>query len=91
MGINVECLKVDQECVIGALRQASEGLESAGGELALDFSAVRRIGSGELSALEELAGLADAKAVKVVLKGVNIDIYKVLTLVRLVPRFSFVN
>ena len=35
--------------------------------------------------------MADAKTVKVVLRGVNVDVYKVLKLVKLTPRFSFVN
>ena len=36
-----------------------------------------------------LAGIADDKAVKVVLRGVNVDIYKVLKLMKLASRFSF--
>jgi len=40
--------------------------------------------------MESLAGRADEKAVKVVLRGVNVDIYKVLKLMKLAPRFSFV-
>ena len=41
--------------------------------------------------MEELARLADEKAVKIVLRGVNVDVYKVLKLVKLSPRFNFVN
>ena len=33
--------------------------------------------------METFAGVADEKAVKVVLRGVNVDIYKVLKLVKL--------
>jgi anti-anti-sigma regulatory factor len=55
----------------------------------LDFSSVRRIDPNALRAMEKLAGLADGKAVKVVLRGVNVDIYKVLKLVKLTSRFSF--
>jgi anti-anti-sigma regulatory factor len=50
---------------------------------------VRRIDAAALGALQKLAALADQKAVKVVLSGVNVDIYKVLKLMRLEPRFSF--
>ncbi len=57
----------------------------------LDFSSVRRIDSTALRALEEFARLADEKAVKVVLCGVNVDVYKVLKLVKLTRQFSFVN
>jgi anti-anti-sigma regulatory factor len=44
-----------------------------------------------LRALEGLADAADEKSVKVVLCGLNVDIYKVLKLARLSPRFSIVN
>jgi anti-anti-sigma regulatory factor len=83
--------KVDQERVVQALQEAGEKLDSAGGEAVLDFSSVRRIDPSALRAMEELAGIADHKAVKVMLRGVNVDIYKVLKLARLAPRFSFLN
>ena len=57
--------------------------------MVLDFSAVRRIDPNAVKALEELAGLADDRSVKVVLRAVNMDIYRVLKLLKLAPRFSF--
>ena len=59
-------------------------------DVVLDFSAVRRIDPNALRAMEKLAGFADGKAVKVVLRGLNVEIYKVLKLMRLTSRFSFV-
>src|ERR1039458_4797910 len=44
---------------------------------------VRRIDSSELRALENLAKVAEEKSVKVALSGVNVDVYKVLKLVKL--------
>jgi hypothetical protein len=41
--------------------------------------------------MEEFARIADDKAVRIVLRGVNVDVYKVLKLVKLAHRFSFVN
>jgi anti-anti-sigma regulatory factor len=41
--------------------------------------------------MEEFARIVDEKGVKVVLRGVNVDVYKVLKLVKLTQRFSFVN
>ena len=41
--------------------------------------------------MEEFAGIADEKGVKVALRGVNVHVYKVLKLVKLASRFSFVN
>jgi anti-anti-sigma regulatory factor len=55
----------------------------------LDFSSVRRIDSGALRAMENLASSADHNATKVVLRGVSVDIYQVLKLTRPATRFSF--
>ena len=84
-------LKIDEEHVVHALQEAAEKLDSVEGEVALDFSSVQRIDSSAIRALEEFAGLADDKAVRVVLRGVNVNVYKVLKLVKLASRFSFVN
>jgi anti-anti-sigma regulatory factor len=43
-----------------------------------------------VQALEELADRADEKGIKVALRGVNVDVYKVLKLVKLSSRFAFV-
>jgi anti-anti-sigma regulatory factor len=83
------CLEINGESVAPALLEALEKIGSAGGEVVLDFSSVRRIDSSALGALEKLAGTADDKAVKVTLRGVNVDIYKTLKLAKLAPRFSF--
>jgi len=83
--------KVDEEHVVRMVRATCERLGSAEGEVVLDFSSVRRIDPGGLQAMEELAAVADEKAVKVGLRGVNVNVYKVLKLARLTPRFSFVN
>ena len=65
------------------IQEALGELDSARGELVLDFSSVRRIDSSELRALENLAKVAEEKSVKVALSGVNVDVYKVLKLVKL--------
>jgi len=84
-------LNIDETRVVPALREAAEKLDGTEGEAALDFSTVRRIDSRAVRAIEELARLADEKNVKVVLRGVNVNVYKVLKLVKLTGRFSFVN
>ncbi len=83
-------LKIDEERVVQALQEAGEKLDSVEGEVALDFSSVRRLDPSAIRALEEFAGTADDKGVKVVLRGVNVGVYKVLKLVNLGSRFSFV-
>ena len=83
--------KIDEERVVQALHEAGETLDSAGGEVLLDFSSVRRIVPHALRVMEEFAGIADNKGVKVVLRGVNVDVYRVFKLVKLASRFSFVS
>jgi len=90
MTTNPMCLKIDPERVaLGLQQEAMEMVKSAEGELVLDFSSVLRIDSNVAGALEQLAGLADNRSVKVVLRTVNADIYKVLKLLQLAQRFSF--
>jgi len=84
-------LNIDGERIIPTLQEAGEKLDSAEGEAVLDFSSVLRIDASALRAMEDFARIADEKAVKVVLRGVNVDVYKVLKLVKLTRRFSFVN
>jgi anti-anti-sigma regulatory factor len=84
-------LKIDEERVVQELHEAAEKLDSTEDEVVLDFSSVCRIDPSVLRAMEEFAGVADNKGVKVVLRGINVDVYKVLTLVNLTSRFSFVD
>ena len=83
--------KVNGESLAQELIEVREKLNSADGEVILDFTAVRRVDPSGLSALEAFAGAADEKAVKVALQGVNVDVYKVLKLARLSTRFSMLN
>ena len=89
MATNTVWPETDGERVVHALQDALEKLDSAEGEVVLDLSTVRRIDPGTLRAMEQLARLADDKSVKVVMRGVNVDVYKVLKLMKLASRFSF--
>ena len=83
--------KIDGEGVAHALRQAGEKLDATNGQLIVDFSAVGRIDPAGLAAMEKLAGIADDRGVKLALRGVNIEVYKVLKLAKLAPRFAFLS
>lgn len=83
--------RIDEERVVLALQGAGERLDSAEGEVVLDFSSVRRVDASEVRAIEEFANTADDKAVKLALRGVNVDVYKVLKLVKLASRFCFAS
>lgn len=87
----VESHLVDGSHMAQALTEARRKLNNSEGDLLLDFSAVRRIDPSGLRALEELTTAADEKHVKVTLRGVNVDVYKVLKLARLATRFSFTS
>ena len=91
MAITSPILNIDDRRLSLALRDAAKKLNSADGEAILDFSSVRRIDAGALRALEELARVAEENAVTVVISGINVDVYKVLELVKLTKRFSFVD
>lgn len=82
-------LEIDEKCVAQTLQTTCEKLDGAESEVVLDFSSVLLIDPSALKALEALAAVADGKGIKVGLRGVNVDIYKVLTLAKLAPRFSF--
>jgi anti-anti-sigma regulatory factor len=91
MATIVEIQKIEEHKLMAGLEGAAQELDGALQELALDFSAVRRIDSRALCALEELARKAEEKKVKVILRGVNVDLYKTFKLIKLASRFSFVN
>lgn len=91
MTMIADVYKLDGEKVTQALSDARENLNNTESEVTLDFSGVRRIDSKGLGVMEDLASAADAKSVKIVLRGVNVDVYKVLKLARVAPRFTIEN
>jgi anti-anti-sigma regulatory factor len=91
MAMIASWLKIDGEHLVQHLQDARDRLNTADGELVLDFASVRRIDPSAVKEMETLASVADEKSVKVVLRGVNVEVYKVLKFVRLARRFSFVG
>ncbi len=89
MPVSSVLLEMDRTQVAAALQRAIDMLPGSDGEVTLDFSAVDRIDPGELKLIENLAGVAAEKSVKVVLRGVNVRIYKALKLANLTGRFAF--
>lgn len=84
-------LKVNEQCVADGLEEARAKLETAEKEVVLDFSSVQRIDANAIKATEQFAISADQRGIKVALRGVSADVFKVLRLVNLCQRFSFVN
>lgn len=81
-------LELDGDNAAPALQGACEKLES-GDEVILDFSRLARIAPSAVRGLEALARAAAEKTAKIMLRGVNVEVYKVLKLARLASRFSF--
>ncbi len=82
---------MDEEHVAEGLQDVRQQLQSTEGEVLLDFFFVQQIDSQALRELEELAAAAELKNVKVVLRGIDIEVRKTLELAQLVTRFSFVD
>lgn len=91
MSTIAELFKVDGDRVAECIHEAHMQLDTARDRTILDFSAVLRLAPQDLRAMEELVERAENQSVKIVLCGVNVDIYKVLKLVKLAARFSFVT
>ena len=84
-------IAINEENVVAALREAGEKLESKDGSWVLDFSSVRKLDAAAVRQMERLAQVVEEKGTKVVLRGVNVEVYKVLKLVKLTRQFSFEN
>ncbi len=91
MATIADWLKVDGANAAETLRGAVTKLNVSDGEMVLDFSGVERVDARAVTALEELAAKAKEKSVRMVLRGVNVEIYKVLKLSRLDGEFAFLN
>lgn len=91
MATNPAIVNIDEQRLTAALDLADKKLSAGEKEFVLDFSSVRRVSAADLRRLENLAHVAEAKKVKVLLRGVNVDIYKALKLTKLTREFSFVN
>jgi hypothetical protein len=89
MATIADCVNIDGERLVETVQEIGSWVDSANSEVVLDFSCVRRIYPNGLRALEELAGIADEKEVTLELRGVSVDVYKVLKLAKLAPRFQF--
>jgi ABC-type transporter Mla MlaB component len=86
-----EWVKIESETLSTSLKQAHQKVSLAQGDVVLDLSSLLRLDTETLLGLEELLSFADEKQVKLAMRGVTIDVYKVLKLSRLSSRFAFVG
>ena len=83
----INWISIEEGRLAPALQGAAEKLD--GQEVVLDFSALQRIDASGLLALEEFAQTAASKGVKVVVRGLRVDVYRALKLARISSRFSY--
>ncbi len=86
-----EWFRVDPARVSDSLRDAQQKLNAVEGEQVLDMSSVRQVDVKGMAALQELMSVAEEKKLKLILRGVNIDVYRVLKLTRAADRLAFIN
>ncbi len=84
-------LKVDGGHVARDFHEACERLHTTDEDVVLDLSSVSRLDPEAVRSIERFAARAQEKAIKVALRGVNVEVYKVLKLMNLSPHFTFVN
>jgi anti-anti-sigma regulatory factor len=91
MSVIAVILKVEPQSLDDALYEACAHMQNTGHDTVLDFSYVQRLDPKNLEMMQKLASIAEDKELNVGLRGVNVDIYKVLKLARLAERFCFLN
>jgi anti-anti-sigma regulatory factor len=91
MAIVSEWLKMDGEHMRESLNAAGARLQEGETELVLDFSAVKRLDAEALTQLGELAAIAEQRVARIAIRGVNVDVYRVLKTARLASCFTFLN
>lgn len=91
MPANAVWVKIDEATFTQKLQEICARVAGGDGEIVLDLSSVHRISTDSLKAMEQLARTAGEKDSRVALRGVNVDVYKVLKLAKLAARFSFLN
>ncbi len=82
---------INEEHIAQQLNDIREKLPTEGPEVLLDFFLAQAFDPASIRALEELAGAADSVNTRMVLRGVNVEMYKVLKLAGLSDRFSFID
>jgi anti-anti-sigma regulatory factor len=91
MATTAETLRIDSAGAAGLLQRASEQVKNGANEVIVEFGSVRRIDPRILLLLEQLAAEGAKRKVNISLRGVNIDVYKVIKLSHLAAHFAFQN
>lgn len=82
---------ISEEHIAQQLIDIREKLPAEGPEVLLDFFLAQSFDPASIRALEDLAGAAEGVSAKIVLRGINIEMYKVLKLAGLSDKFLFID
>lgn len=91
MATSAVWIKADDATFAQKVTQLCAELADTNGEVVIDLSSVRRIGTDELKAVEQLAKKARENDKKLTLRGVNVGVYKVLKVAKVTTHFCFLN
>ena len=89
MPVSSILLEMDKTQLGTVLERAIGMLGGSDSELTLDFTSVDRVGPDDLKLLEKVGTVAAGKSARVVLRGINVRIYKALKIANLTERFGF--
>lgn len=82
---------MNEERIAQQLNDIREKLATEGPEVLLDFFLAQSLDPASINALGELATAAEATSARIVMRGVNVEMYKVLKLAGLCDKFSFID
>ncbi len=91
MTITASAIVVNGERVAETMNELCGNLTANSGELLLDFFFVQTLDPAAIKGLEDLSGIAEVMKVKIILRGVNVEVYKVLKLSDLTDKLLFIN
>ena len=90
MGTVAMLVNLEDGTLAAALEEVSGRLENGGRHLVLDFSSVERLSTAEVHAIDEFTRTADEKGVKVIIRGLDVELYRALKLAKLPVRLSLI-
>jgi anti-anti-sigma regulatory factor len=89
MTTNPGCIRLAPDRLVRDLQSEAMAAVEKADELELDLAAIQRVDTAAAQALEELAGAADRRGIRVRLRNTNLPVYKALLLLGLTRRFTF--
>lgn len=83
-------VKLEEGTLAATLEEASGRLEDGEREVVVDFSSIDRLSAVEMHAIDEFTRTAEEKGLKVIVRGLGVDLYRALKLARLSSRLALV-